>query len=301
MKYFNRIVYITLIGLCFFSTACNKTTPYETTIPESQSHFVGARSRTDSVIVDPAPVSNITVGSTDVSASDRVVTYTISSPSGATTGVQYTDDGNGKVTIPAGKAIATIDIRPIYSAYANGRKDTLIFVLSTPDMKPAEFMDTAILILAGRVPCDETSPTIDLSTLLGNYDNTNEDFDGNLYGPYTTSISSAVQTGPTTGTIVVQNIYDDGWGPITFNLDWSDPANKTCIVVDGIIPGTDAGTVFGPTYNGISLIVTEPFGSIGSSPVGSFVYCQQRFSLQLEIGIDGVGYYPHLYTVNLAR
>lgn len=302
MNYFKRLVAVVLFASAFMIQGCDKTKPYEGVTPPYQVHFVGDAVRLVNISSDPAPTVELQVGTTVNGTDARSVTYNISSPSGAVAGTHYTIGTTGTVTIPANQSIGTIDIHPIYSAYATGRRDTLLFTLSQPSIDVAAFQDSVLIILRGIVssgPCSEDN--VDLNTLLGDYETTTEDFDGTAYGPYTTSISSATQTSPTTGRIVVENIFDDGWGPISFDLDWTDPMNRTCIVVDGIIPGTDAGTVFGATYDGIPIIVTEPFGAIGASPKGTYSYCAQTLTLQMELGIDGVGYYPGLYTVNMAR
>ena len=97
------------------------------------------------------------------------------------------------------------------------------------------------------------------------------------------------------------NIFDDGWGPITFELDWTDPLNRKCVVVDAVIPNTDAGTIFGSQYDGIPIIVTAPFGAIAADHDGTYSFCDQVLTLNMEIGIDGVGYYPALYQVVMER
>ncbi len=148
------------------------------------------------------------------------------------------------------------------------------------------------------IACRESN--VILSDLIGDYDNTNETLGTSAYGPYTTSISSAVSTGATTGTIVVENIWDNGWGPITFNLDWTDPNNRTATVVDqAAIPGSDAGDI-NPANAGSTISVRVPPTSL-SATAGTFSACGQTFILKMQLGVTGGSYFNSLYTVNLER
>lgn len=287
-----------MVGLLYLLSGCDKTKPYDIVAPQPAAHFDGAATQIYSVFSDPAPVYNLTVGTTNVSNEDRVVTYHVSSVTGAVAGVQYSIDNNGTVTIPAGKAEATIDIRANFAEYAGGRRDTLLFSLSEPSLTPTDFMDTVLLILRGPSGC--TEDIVDPAPLLGNYDNTNETFGTSAYGPYQTSISSFNFTGSTSATIVVENIFDDGWGPISFDLDWSDPSNRTCIVQgQNAIPGSDAGSI-NSTYAGQTVAVRIPPASLTTTP-GTYSYCDQTFTLQMQLGVTGLGWFPALYTVNMAR
>ena len=136
---------------------------------------------------------------------------------------------------------------------------------------------------------------VDLNALLGDYNKTNETFGITPYGPYTTSISSVNQLTPTSGTIVVENIFDFGWGPITFTLDWSDPNNRTVIVVAQSSGIADAGTLSG-AYAGEEVAV-RPF----AGQPGTFSACKGTLTLKMQLGVAGLGYFGELYTVNMAR
>ena len=147
------------------------------------------------------------------------------------------------------------------------------------------------------VPCLESG--FNVSEFLGAYANTNEDLGGSPYGPYTTTITNATSTGPTSATIAVTNIFDTGWGAITFTLNWSDPANRTAIVTPEDIPNSDAGTDLGGTA-GVPVAVRVPPTSLSTVP-GTFSYCGMTFKLLMQIGESGAAWVPGLYTVNLAR
>jgi hypothetical protein len=297
MKKINHIIpgiisLLALLGGLFIG--CKK----ENTLVDvpSQAHFVGNRNQSYSITsATPAPYK-ITVGTTDVSSSDRTVTFKIVSSTGAVAGTHYTLSGvsGSTVVIPAGKATADISVQGIFAPYnGTGRKDSLMFVLSSPSIDPAKFSDTVKLLLRG--PCFEGD--LVLADFLGAYKNTVETFGSNpAYGPYTTTISAVNQLTPTTGTVTVTNIWDNGWSPITFTLDWTNPANRTATVVaQSAIGGSDAGDL-SSTYAGQTVAV-RPF----AGNAGTFSWCGNTLTLRMQLGVTGVGFFGLLYTVNMAR
>ena len=299
MKFFNKLFLSGLVAMTFILAGCDKEKPYDVTIPPPLAHFIGGTTQIYPVVDDPAPSYTVTIGTTDVTNSARSVTYNISSPTGAQAGVQYTVTGAGTVTIPADSTRASFTVQANYAEYASGRVDTLILSLARPSVDVADFQDTIRLVLAGPSGCNEAIP--DLVTLEGNYANTIETLATNPpYGPYVTAISSVTPTSPTTALIVVENIWDNGWGPIEFNLDWTDPINRTAIVVDqAAIPGSDAGDL-NPTYAGQTVAVRAPSATLSPTP-GTYSYCSQTFTLKMQLGVTGLGFFNALYTVNMAR
>lgn len=300
MKRINNLSLLTILAFTLLLASCDKTKPYEIEVPPAQAHFVGKAIQVYAAEINPAPDFNLQVGTTDVAGSDRTVNYKAVCLSGAVAGVEYSiPSGNttGTVTIKAGEAIANIVIKADYASYASGRKDTLMFSLTEPSVKPAAFMDTVYVIIRGA--CFEGN--VDLNELLGDYDNTNEDF-GGPYGPYTTSITNATQTSPTTGTIVVENIFDAGWAPITFDLDWTNPANRkvTLITQTGIAPASTVST--NPAYATFLVQV----GPRTTAADGTFSICNQTLSLKIRVGLTdanltSLGWFGTAYTVNMAR
>jgi hypothetical protein len=144
---------------------------------------------------------------------------------------------------------------------------------------------------------------VNLNVLLGNYNNTNEDFGGSFYGPYTTSITSVNQTSATTGTIVVENIFDAGWAPITFTLDWTNPENRTVTLATqtNIAPASTVST--NPAY-ATWMVMVGPSPTAGA---GTFSICNQTLTLKIRLGImdptnaNSVVWSISPYTVNMAR
>jgi len=301
MKLLNHISLIAVVALTFMLGSCDKTQPYDVEIPPAQAHFVGKEIQVYKAETANVPVYNVVVGTTDVANTDRTVTYKVISPSGAVGGTQYTiASGNetGTVTIKAGEAIANIAVQADYNSYINGRKDTLVFTLQEPSVKPAGFMDTVRLVIRGA--CFEGD--VNLNELLGDYANTNEDLGGSAYGPYTTSISSVTQTSATTGDVVVENIFDYGWAPITFHLDWTNPANRTVTLDQQLNIASATTLTSNPTY-------ANSFVMVGPSPTagpGTFSICNQTLILRIRLGLNDapaspLGWFNAAYTVSMAR
>ena len=298
MKFIKNLSLSAMAGLMLLLASCDKTKPYEIVTPSSEAHFIGKDVQVYAVETDPVPVYNVVIGTTDVSTTDRVINFKITSPSGAVAGTHYTidgvgTDGTGSVVIKAGEALATVPVQAIYSAYTTGRKDSLVFNILASDVKPAGFLNPMTLVLRG--PCFEGD--VNLNELLGDYLNTVEDFGGSAYGPYATAISAVSNSGATSGTITVDNIFDYGWAPITFKLDWSDPANRTVTLdqQEGIAGGSTIQ--LDDTYQ----VMVRAF----EGEVGTFSVCTQKITLKMQIGAkDASGgelWSSSLYVVDLAR
>jgi hypothetical protein len=255
----------------------------------SQAHFAG-KSAGNYFITGTTVTYKISIGLTDVSTKDRVISFTVTSPTGAVAGTHYNIVGGNSITIPAGKALDSITVAGVYNRYLAGRKDTLVFTITDgTETKASTYNPSFKLFMRG--PCSE-SETV-LSDLLGSYTNTNEFLTG-PYGPYETTITSVTPLTATTGTIVVENVFDYGWNPITFKLDWTDPLNTKVTLVEQSGIG-DAGTLDG-SFSGMDISVA-PF----AGEPGTFTWCNQRLTLKMDVGVTGLGYFGILYTVNMER
>ena len=270
-----------IISFFTFLNSCKKE---DFVKPPTEVHF------TDTIGAYLVPDTNTTefkipVGLTQSSNVDQRVTISVSSPSGAVMGSQYTL-GDTSIVIKAGQTLEYLTIKGIFGGYPAGRKDTLVFTIINSDA-PHEFNSTYTLTMQRYCP-------VNINDFLGDYANTNEIFGTNPYGPYLTTISSVTPLTATSGTIVVENIFDAGWAPIIFTLDWTDPSNfkATLVQQSGI---ADAGTI-SSTYTGKDVSV-RPF----SGQAGSFSSCDQTLTLKMQLGVTGVGWFASLYTVNLAR
>jgi hypothetical protein len=264
---------VLLIGILV--AACKKTT---VTIPPSEATFVNQTSGAF-FVTGPNVVDSIPVGVTSVAKTDRTISFTVSSPSGASSPAQYSLTGN-TVTIPANKAIGYIVVKGNFAAYDNtGRVDTLVITFSNDKsaaVPASTFNNTFTLQIRGA--CSEAD--VNLADLAGTFANT---FDDGQFGPYTTTVKVGTTTG-TTGTITISNFYNAGFGDLVFTLDWTDPNNRTVTFVPQST-GQDAGAVFGPTYAGniCWLYTTNP------PLVGTFSVCKQTILVNYRIAIFPAG------------
>jgi hypothetical protein len=304
MKSISKFLLPVIAILMFVMTGCDKTKLYDNAFPSPEAHFVGAAAQNYSILSATQAPYIITVGTTDVASTDRIVTYKVTSPTGAIGGTHYTiANGNttGTVTIPAGKATADISVQGLYTPYnATGRKDTLVFTISEPSLKASSFLNTVKLALRG--PCFEGDVT--LTNFTGAWKAIEQFGTGAPYGPYNVTIPTVVSTGPTSGTITVTNIFDASWGPIQFNLDWSNAASRTVLAIpQTAIPGSDAGDL-NPAYAGQTIAerpFTTPVYTGTGANVGTFSACNNTITLRMQLGVTGLGYFANIYTVNLTR
>lgn len=242
-------------------TGCDKNKVYETQIPDPVVHFVGTESQNYSIVVDPAPVFNIEVGTSDISKEDRSVQFSFSSTTGAQVGREYTilTPGNS-VTIPAGQTRATIAIQGDVDYFRLGEKHKVDVTLSEVDVPVATFSNKVTINMRG--PCFDTD--ISFPDLLGNYTQT---YENGSYGPYTSSITNYTSISPTSASAVINNLYASSI-PATAIFDWSTLGNYTITIPD---------QATGFTYQGNPLRVR----SLGSDNV--FTYCTPTFKVLIEL------------------
>jgi hypothetical protein len=279
----NAAVVLLLIA---FGAGCKKSDVV--ILPPTAAHFMNQTFGTY-FITAPGVVYKVPIGVTTVSDKDRTVNISVSSPTGAVQGTHYSVPST--LTIPAGKAVDSLVVQGVYDQYTSGRKDTLVFIIENgKDGIGGSFNDTFRLALRGS--CFEGD--VDLNLLLGDYNKTTEVFGTQPYGPYTTSIISVNPIDATSGEITVSNIFDFGWNPITFLLDWSDPNNRTVTLVQQSGIG-DAGTL-DPSLGGLDISV-RPYGG----QVGTFSACKEKITLVMQVGVTGLGWSSDLYTVTMVR
>ncbi|HMP87013.1 MAG TPA: hypothetical protein PKE63_07025 [Lacibacter sp.] len=291
MKSIAKILSLAVLA-AFVAAGCKKKEAL--TLPKEEAHFL-FRTGASYQVLTPTTTYKLPVGITTVSDRDRIIEFSVSSPTGAVQGTHYTLNKTA-IIIPAGKAIDTITVQGVFTAYQAGRKDTLIFtILEKNGIKPIESNPTFRLFMRG--PCFEGD--VVLNELLGAYRNTNELFGTSAYGPYTTTISSVRSLTATTGEITVTNIYDFGWNPIKFILDWTDPANRT-VTLEQQAGSGNAGTING-AFAGQDISVRAIPGNNGT-----FSYCNQTLVLVLQPGVTGLGWFtsggqPLVYRVDMRR
>lgn len=266
MKRLNSLFILSLIltGVIIMAGSCKKEDKYELILPGTFVHFIGSASQTYQMIVNPAPVYTINLGTTDVSSSDRKVTVKISSTT-AVAGTHYSIVGGSNiVTIQAGKTTASLGIQGVASFYTGLRKDTLLITLATPDITPAKFSDTIRLLLRGA--CLETDlSNASFSSITGTYTKT---FENGSYGPYVTTLVTPANLTSTSSRATLTNIYDSGISStVTFNYPAGGPFTATV---------ADQATGF--TVGGLPL-------SIRSTPAttSTYTFCTPTFTLYLDL------------------
>lgn len=272
--------------------SCKKEQQDYYPVPEEEAHFTFKTSDNFTITSAATASKKVPVGITTVSDQDRTVNFQITSSTGAQEGVHYNVSGKSFV-IKAGQTIDSLTINAVFAQYQSGRKDTLKVRLIDGGNVPASKTNNEYVLVV-RGPCfeGEIGDPGALNALLDTYNNTAEDWGGTTYGPYVTTISAATKTGPTTATITVTNLFDFGWAPITFTLDWTDINNRKITLVQqtSIAPASTA-------FAGAS-------GTIQVGPhaqVGTFSYCNKVLTLRMRIGITGGSYDPDLYEVVLRR
>lgn len=252
-----------IAGLGYLAAACKKE---KITIPPTQVHFNFKTGGTYQMLTSTPPDYVLEVGTTQAVNIDRVINFTVSSPSGAVQGTHYTLASNS-VTIPAGKSIGEIDVKGIFAPYTSGRKDTLIFTLESG----ADFMaSNNVFKLVLRGPCFDG--VIDnINEMSGEFPGTTED--GGSYGPYTVTVSSITQVpGVNKGNATIDKLWDT-FGPVDIEFDWTDPDNT---IVNIPLQQTNTDYAAGQPF----MIRTSP------GKVSKFSICNQKLSLFVDIIVN---------------
>lgn len=267
MKLSNKILPIAFVLSTIITVVgCDKSKPYETLAAESQVHFVGDETQIYSV-VEPNSTYNVVIGTTDVSTEDRVVTFKVESPSGATVGNEYTLGVPGTtVTIPKGQTTVSIPVKGNETKFENEELDTLIITLLEPSIPVADFSNKVTLVLRGA--CLESD--VSFPDMLGAYTKT---YENGSYGPYTSTITSLQPVSATSAKAVITNIYDSGISAIA-TFDFSTPGAFK-VTIDPQQVATLSGA---PLY----------LKTVGTA--SKFTYCTPTLTLDLELYQDSGTY-----------
>lgn len=263
MKKLQTISFVTLAAVILFG-ACKKRAEDYFAVPPAESHFQNSTSGSFYVQDVSNPTFKIPLGITTVADVDRKITVSVSSPTGAAAGAQYNLPST-TVTIPAGKAIDSLTVQGIFAGFPGTRKDTLKFTITGGDVTPSAYNSTYTLVLQKYCP-------VNLSAFVGAFTKTDDNDGTGFYTTTVNAVTSANQTGPTSGYIMVTGLWGvPGSGPIRVDLDWSDPANfKTSI----------------PT--GQPLYVHSTYGQAYVRPngTGSFSACSNSFTLKYQVYVN---------------
>ena len=257
MKIQSKIYLILIAVLSFTFYSCQKDN--KITAPPAAAEFASSTLLGKYFIKDdPSSVFKIPVGITNVSNTERTVSFSVTSPTGATQGQQYTLESNS-IVIPAGVSVDSISLKGIFSGYASGRIDTLVFTITGGDAGVFKGYETYKVIL--QKYCD-----VDLNSFVGVYESS---FDDGSYGPYSIEVVSATATGSTSGYLMINNLWDvGGESPIRVDLEWSNPANFTTSIPKGQ-----------------KLYIDDTYGQAFVKPngTGTFSSCDNTFTLKYQV------------------
>lgn len=159
---------IGIVGLAIFALAllsvfiysCKKT---DLTTPNQQVSLFGAAGSVTSYLIpnDPTSTLKIGLGLTKVAEKDINITFSVSSPTGAVEGSQYTISSK-TIKIAAGKIVDTVSLKGIFAGYPTGRRDTLVFKITGGDVPALIGSDVYTVILQKFCP-------LDMSAFSGNF------------------------------------------------------------------------------------------------------------------------------------
>ncbi len=265
-----RSISAIIFAFVLVTVGCKKQ---ETTIPPSLAEFTTSTNTASYFIPnDPNSTYKIPVGFTTASANARTVTYTVTSPTGAAAGSQYTIVSSGSVTIPAGKTVDSISVKGLFAGYPTGRRDTLIFKITGGDGQPASWSNTFNLVL--QKFCPVSLPVFTGTYIAQDYDATTNLPDGSAY---TLSITPGTATG-NTGNVSVSGL----WGvpnPFTVAFNWNNAANFTASIAD-------QNWFIHPTYGQ---------AKIKAAGTGTFSSCDNTLLIRYEVYVSA-GSFGTYYT-----
>lgn len=255
-----QLSYILAIAVVLLSAgACKKE---KTTIPPTFAHFDFVNAGELYVTQTGTSSVKIPLGLTAAADGDRTIEITISSPSGAKEGQQFTVNKKS-FTIPAGKVTDSIVVSGIYAGLSSGKVDTVVFKISGGSVTPMQSEQEYTLYILQY--CE-----VDINSFSGVY--TVQDYyegapDG---GPYDVYLTPAGLTGPTSGELTLEGL----WGaptPLTIKLDWADPAKFT----------TEIKGQPWFVYPGVGLLTIKPNGK------GTFSSCNNTIRIEYEASFSG--------------
>jgi hypothetical protein len=266
MRKTSIITSLVLAATMLFSiVACKKQGALDVT-PPSYAEFPTNDTIKTYYVLSTGNSIKIPVGTTTVSNVDRKVNITVTSRAQA--GVQYQALPTS-ITIPAGKAVDSLELKGIFAGLGNGRRDTLTFTITGGDVPANAYRYTYIVYMTRYC-------TPDLVALAGNYNNTNEYSSSGAfsYGPYTTQLINLTSTGATTATGQLVNLYDDSWNNITANFNWTTFPNLIVTIPLQATGRSYAGGPGGPT---------SVRTSTATGAVSTFSACDRSLTLDIDL------------------
>lgn len=216
-------------------------------------------------------VVKLPVGLTSAPESQRSVKFSYSSR----TAIKGTDfNAPDSLIIPAGGLIDTLVFSGVFANFPATRIDTVTITIDpTSDVKGASYQSRYKIIM--RKYCD-----VVLANLSGDYSNTREyssPYTAQAYGPYLTSVTGLVATGPTSARCKLVNLYDFGWDDIDATLDWANPSAFK-VTINQQATGTTE-TVGGVDY--------PAFVKTSATVPSTFSACDRSITLHIDYIANG--------------
>jgi hypothetical protein len=272
MKLFKFFFYLSFISFSFILVSCSKNKPYSVVVPPPEVHFsipssIGAYYVTN----DANSTFKIPIGITRAPDKDITIQFTVTSPTGAVQGQQYSLTSNS-ITIHTGTVLDSISLKGIFAGYSSGRRDTLVFKITGGDVPALIGSDIYTVVL--QKYCN-----VVLSDLSGVFNRSFDFQSPDNLGPYPTKIT-ATSTGPTSAKLMIQNFgnamfanfvpSDPAYSPgIEVDIDFSNPSNFTTTVPTQAFY-TD------PTYGA---------ATIKANGKGTFSSCDQSFTINYTVTV----------------
>ncbi|MBO9634257.1 MAG: hypothetical protein J7578_14170 [Chitinophagaceae bacterium] len=262
-KEFGKIILSAALvaGLCAVINSCGKV---KDTYPSIENSLFGNSGNTGLYFVtdDPKTQFIIPIGVSAIAAQDRTITFSVTSPTGASEGQQYTL-GATSVKIPAGSTSFDLPLKGIFAGYPSGRKDTLNFKLTGGDIPVMTSSNSYTVVM--QKYCNVQIADFSGSYLCQDYYNNAPDGD-----PYEVELTpGAVGADGKSGKISISGL----WGyvkPFNVDLNWVNPAAFTTSIAA-------QPWMVHSTY-GQSTI--KPNGS------GTFSSCDNTFKIAYEVTVS---------------
>lgn len=155
MKHKIGLLSLTAGLLSVLSVAVVSCKKDKVTTPDQTVALFGAGGTTATYLVpeDPNSTFKIGLGITKASDAPRNITFTVTSPTGAVEGSQYTVSTK-TITIPAGKVVDSVSLKGIFAGYPTGRRDTLVFKITGGDIPALVGSDVYKVVLQKFCPLD---------------------------------------------------------------------------------------------------------------------------------------------------
>jgi len=252
-KFLSSVLAIVVIaGVAFVLNACKKNDGI-VTAPEAALFTNAGQTGTYFVPNDPNTTYSIPVGITAAPGKDVTLNFTVTSPSGAAEGQQYTL-ASKSVTIKAGSTIDTIRLKGLFAGFSSGRKDTLVFkITSGTGLATVSGSDSYTLIMQQFCP-------LNMADFAGNFKVLVDEWED--YPP---------------GTVIPLTVNGN---KVSFYYAVANDANRKAIEI-AVDPNTFVTSVAPQTYGDYGTATIYSAKSV-DNPVNVVVPCDKKITVLLN-------------------